>query len=198
MSDFTGAASRVEQAYRSYRLAIAVAGTVAIVVGLVILLWPSIALNVIAVTIGAYAVIAGAIYLGIGIFSKQLTVGGRTGRIILGTALLVLGVLSLVFSGATATVLLWIIAIAVGLAWITEGALTLMAAIRGRQTNTWILIYAVIAILAGVAVLLSPTYGDGITLFRWLFGISFLALGVAQIVRVLAVGRSTVAVEIVD
>lgn len=199
MSDFSPAANRIEQAYQKYRLGIAVSGTVAVVTGLIILFWPSLALNVIAVIIGAYAVIAGAIYLGIGIFSKTLKSSSKIGRVILGVVLLALGILSLIYSGTTQTVLLWIIALAVGIAWIAEGALTMMVAIKSKNTSAWVLAYGIFAIVAGIAILMSPLYGDSFDVLRWLFGISFLVLGIAQIVRAVSVGKArTEIVEIIE
>lgn len=198
MSDFTAATNRIQRAYQTYRLAIAVAGTVAVVVGLVILLWPSVVIQVIAISIGAYAVVAGAIYLGLGIFSKDLSRPARVGRILVGTGLLALGVLALVFSGTTMEVLVWFIAVAVGLAWIAEGSLTLMRAIRTQNTNPWVLAYAIIAVVAGIAILVSPTYGGGVTLMRFLFGISFLVLGVAQIVRSQLAAREPAPVVVIE
>lgn len=198
MADFADTTNRIQSAYRTYRLTIAVAGTVAVIVGLVVLLWPDIVMQVLAISIGAYAVIGGAIYLGIGAFAKELSGPARAGRIILGVVLLALGVLTLVFSSTAADVLIWIIAVSVGLAWIAEGSFTLMKAIRTQNTNAWVLAYGIIAILVGLAIVASPTYGGGILLLRLLFGISFIVLGIAQIVRSQLAAREPAPVVVIE
>mgnify|MGYP002724401244 CR=1 FL=1 len=199
MSDYSPALGRVEQAYQKYRLAVAVLGTVAVVAGLIILFWPGIVMNVIVTVVGAFAIVAGAVYLGIGIFSKNLSGGAKGLRIALGITLIALGILVFVFNVTAANVVVWVIAITVGAGWIVEGAVTLMGAVKAKNTNAWLLVYAVVAILAGIAVALSPLRGGGEDLLKWLFGLSFVILGVAQITRSITLGKaSPAATEIIE
>ena len=70
--------------------------------------------------------------------------------------------------------------------WIVEGVVTLTLMLKG-QPNGWTIAYVVICIAAGVVVLISPTFA--VQALRWLIGLSFIGLGVSQIVRAVRFGR---------
>ena len=187
MSDFTPAASRVEQALNKYRVAFGIAGLGAVVVGLLVLLWPSAVMSVIAIIIGAYAIIAGVVFLGIGVFGKDQSTASQVGRILLGMVLLAIGILAFVYVDAAQNVLTMVLGFSVGALWLALGVVTLMVAVRTSDTNPWTIAFAVLAIAAGVLSMFTPMFG--FTFLRWLFGLSFLILGSWQVVRAIQMGQ---------
>ena len=188
MSDFTPAANRIEQALQKYRLGFAIAGLGAIVAGLLILLWPSVVLSVIAIIIGSYAIIAGVIFLGIGIFGKQQSTASQVGRILLGAVLITIGTLAFVYMDAATNVLTMVLGFSVGAAWLAQGIITLMIGMRDSDTNPWTIAFAVLAIAAGILSMFTPKFG--FTFLHWLFGLSFLILGIWQVVQAVRIGQA--------
>ena len=187
MSDFTPAANRVEQALNKYRVAFAIAGLGAIVAGLLILLWPSAVMSVIAIIIGAYAIIAGVIFLGLGIFGKEQSTSSQIGRILLGAVLLVIGILAFVYMNTTTNILIMVLGFSVGALWLAQGIVTLMVAVRDSNTNPWTIAFSILAIGAGILSMFTPMFG--FTFLRWLFGLSFVILGSWQVVRAIQMGQ---------
>lgn len=188
MSDITFTTSRIEKAFATYRIAFGFAAIMAIVAGLVILFWPTKALDIIAMVIGVYAIGAGAFYLAMGIFGSKLSTGSKAARVLAGIALLVLGILALVYMDGTRNLLVILISVAVGILWLTEGAVTFMMAIKSKDTSAVTLVFGIIAIAAGVAMLFLPFY-ESDAILKWMFGISFIALGIAQILHLVRVGK---------
>ena len=187
MSDFTPAASRVEQALNKYRVAFGIAGLGGVVVGLLVLLWPAAVMSVIAIIIGAYAIIAGVIFLGIGVFGKDQSTSSQVGRILLGVVLLAIGILAFVYMNTAQNVLTMVLGFSVGALWLALGVVTLMVAVRNSDTNPWTIGFAVLAIAAGILSMFTPMFG--FTFLRWLFGLSFLILGAWQVVRAVQMGQ---------
>lgn len=192
MSKVQQTAEQIQAAVTRYRVAFAVAGVLAVVAGLLILFWPGFALHAVGIVVGVFAIVAGAIYLGLGIFGKDIGKWSRGGRAVVGVLFIAAGVLALVFSAVTSTAIALVISIIVGVMWIAEGVVTLTLMVKG-QPNGWTIAYIVIAIAAGVLVLLSPLFD--IQALRWLLGLSFIGLGIAQMVRAVRFGRA-VSIEV--
>ncbi len=187
MSDFSPAAGRIEKAYEQYRMVFAIAGLSAVVVGLFLLFWPAIITLVAAIAIGAYATAAGIFYLASGLFTSDMSTTGKVVRIVLGVALIALGIVALVNMNQTQGLIIIVLGVVVGLLWLTEGVLSLMVAIKQQNTNAWVIGFAVFAIAAGITSLFAPTFPA--QFLRFLFGFSFLILGASQLVRAYQAGK---------
>ena len=107
------------------RLALLVGGIAAVLFGLAILVWPTKAAVAITALIAVYAIIAGVIYAGTGIFSKGLGAGGRIGHIVLGILYVVAGAVAFAELQASAAFLAVFVTILVGILWIVEGIVSL-------------------------------------------------------------------------
>lgn len=186
MSKVKDTAEQIQAAVTRYRIAFAVAGVLAVVAGLLILFWPNFAVEAVAIVVGVFAIVAGSIYLGLGIFAKDVGNWTRAGRSVVGVIFIAAGILALVFSTVTTNVVALVISITVGVMWIAEGVVTLVMMVKG-QPNGWTIAYVVISIAAGVLVLLSPMFDK--EALRWLLGLSFIGLGIAQMVRAVRFGR---------
>ena len=169
-----------KSAVNGIRTALGVGGVLAIIVGILILVWPAKTAAVVVAIIAIYAIAAGLVYGGLGIFSRTKGGWARVGHILLGLLFIIAGVVAL-FNLGTATA--WFAAlfgIFVGIAWIVEGIVSL-STLGDATSRIWTIIFAVLSIVAGIILLFSPLWG-AVVLF-WLLGISLIVLGVINIVR---------------
>jgi uncharacterized membrane protein HdeD (DUF308 family) len=171
----------------SIRAALGIAGLVSLVIGVLILVQPQAVGAVVAGFLAAYTVIAGLAYLGIGIFSRALGVWPRIGHLLLGVIFLVAGVITFANLGDAVAVLALLFGIMIGVTWIVEGivAITLLP---DSASKVWTIIYAVISILGGIALVTSPLWGAAILFL--LLGIWLIVMGIVQIVRAFRFGAT--------
>ncbi len=169
----------------SIRAALGITGLVSLVIGVLILFQPKGVGIVIAGLLAAYVLIAGIAYLGLGIFSRTLGTWPRIGHLALGALFLVAAVVTFANLGAAVAALALVIGIMIGITWIIEGivAITLLP---DSASKVWTLLYAVISILGGIALVTSPLWGTA--LLFWLLGIWLVVMGVVQIVRAFRFG----------
>lgn len=184
MSDQESLAHDGRKVVDSVRIALGVAGIVAIVLGAIIIFNPAgtglAMMGVIAIVFAVLALILGIVYLSVAIFSRTLTGGKRVLRGLLGVVYLVAGIVILMNLGAAATVLAIVFSIVVGISWIVEGVLTftMLSEVRSKGLSVF---YAIVSIIAGVVLVLSPLFGAA-TLWL-LLGIALVVMGVVQVVR---------------
>ncbi len=164
------------------RTAIGVGGIVALVVGILILVWPGKTAMVVTAIVGIYLILVGLGFVGSGIFGSSHSGWGRVGHLLLGVLYVVAGVLALVDLAAATVSLAVFLAILVGVMWVFEGvvALTTLGYTRSR---VWTVLFALLSVVAGILLFLSPLWG-ALTLW-WLLGISLVVLGLVQVVRAL-------------
>ncbi len=185
MTHLSFEAPPAQRVVSSIRTALGIAGLVSLVIGVLILFQPKGVGMVIAGMLGAYVVIAGLAYLGIGIFSRRLGVWPRIGHLALGVLFLVAGVVTFTNLGDAAATLALVIGIIMGITWLVEGIVAL-ALLPDSASKVWTVIYAVISVLGGIALLTSPIWGVG--LLFWLLGIWLVVMGAIQIVRAFRFG----------
>lgn len=173
------------------RVALGVGGLVAAILGVLIMISPVksgvVAMQIIAVVMAAYTLVTGVVYIGTAIFSRSLGGWARTGHVLLGLLYIVGGVIMAANLGATATVLAVFLAVTIGVLWIFEGIMA-FTVLKLSSNKAWTVIHAVISLIAGVVLILSPLLG-AVTLWL-LLGVSMLVLGIAQIVRAFSLGKS--------
>lgn len=162
------------------RLAFGLSGLLALIVGLLILIWPGKTAVVITGILAVYAVAAGLVFIGLGVFSKKLGGWARVGHIVLGVLYVVAGVIAFMNLPAAAASIALIVTIMIGITWLIEGVVSLTT-LGASSSKGWTVFFAIVSILAGVGLLLSPLWG-AVVLF-WLLGISLVAMGIVQIVR---------------
>lgn len=179
--------SEARDVLRAARITLALAGVVALIAGIVILVWPKGAAVFIVGIIAAYLIIAGLVYLGLGIFSKERTGWARVGHIVLGLVYVIAGIAAFWNITASVIALAIFVAILVGISWIIDGIVSL-SYLGDAASKGWTLFYAIISIIGGVVVLFSPLYGA--LILWWILGITLVVLGVLQIVRAITLGRT--------
>jgi uncharacterized membrane protein HdeD (DUF308 family) len=157
---------------------LAIRGVAAILFGIGAFLWPGITLTVLVLLFGAYALVDGifAVVAGISVRKEQ----ERWWMMVMeGVAGIIIGVLTFLWPGVTALVLLYFIA-----AWsIITGAFEIAAAIRLRKEieGEWLLALAGFAsLIFGVLLVILP--GPGALALIWLIGSYAIVFGILMLV----------------
>lgn len=165
------------------RLAILIGGIVAIGFGIAILVWPAITAVAVTGVIAVYAIIAGIVYGAIGLLSKTHGTGSRVGHVLLGLLFIVAGVYAFSSLQESAVFLGIFVSVMVGVMWIIEG-FTALFTLGEPGTNAVTILFAIISVLAGFALLSGPVWGAG--LLWWLLGISLIILGALNVIRAMS------------
>ena len=174
-------ASEAEKsAVNGIRTALGVGGVLALIVGVLILVWPGKTAAVVTVIIAIYAIAAGLVYAGLGIFSKTKGGWARVGHIALGILFIIAGVVALFNIGQTTAWLALFLGILIGIMWIVEGIVAL-STLGDAASKGWSIFFAILSIIAGIIVLFSPIWG--VIVLWWILGISLIVLGIINIVR---------------
>jgi uncharacterized membrane protein HdeD (DUF308 family) len=165
------------QLFRNWWL-FAVRGVIAIVFGLLALIWPRSAMLAVVFLFGAFALLDGIFAVAVGIASHgyferwwAVLLEGLTG--------IVIGILTFFWPNLTALVLLYFIA-----AWaVITGIFEIVAAIKFRHVipGEWAMILnGLLSVLLGALLFVFPAAGEvGLT---WLIGIYAIAAGVMEMI----------------
>jgi uncharacterized membrane protein HdeD (DUF308 family) len=154
-------------------------GVIAVILGIVILVWPGPSIVVAAILFGVYLLVSGIAQV-IFAFSLPVSAGGRILLLLSGAASLILAVLAFRHFGQGYAILLLAIWIAVG--FIFRGVSTATMAITdpGFPGRGWAIFFGVIGIIAGIVVLAWPF--DSILTLALVAGIWLIVIGVMEIV----------------
>lgn len=169
-----------KSAVNGVRTALGIGGVLAVIVGILILAWPGKTAMVVTAIIAIYAIAAGLVYAGLGIFSKSKGGWARVGHIALGILFIIAGVVAFLNLGATTAWLALFLGILVGIMWIVEGIVSL-STLGDAGSKGWTIFFAIVSIIAGIVLLFSPLWGA--VVLWWLLGISLIVLGIIQVVR---------------
>jgi uncharacterized membrane protein HdeD (DUF308 family) len=155
---------------------VALRGALALLFGVLALVWPAITIGVLVLLFGAYAFVDGAFALGTAIFGGARAEGRRTWLVVEGVAGILAGLVTFFWPAITALALLWLIA-----AWaLVTGVLEIVTAIRLRRelTGEWLLaLTGVLSVIFGIVLLVRP--GAGALALIWVIGIYAIAFGAA-------------------
>ena len=167
---------------KTVRAVIIVAGVVAVVVGIAILLWPEGTLAVVAWLFGIYFIVSGIARIAKAIMTQGLKASYRAFLAVFGVLLVIGGafVLANPMFGVT------VVATIIGFTWILEGIGVLVDLPRGSAT--WVtVLFGIVSIAAGVVVLFAPVAA---TVF-WLQVVAVLLIitGVMQAIQGATLGR---------
>lgn len=175
-----------KSAINGIRVAFGIGGVVALILGILLLVWPEKSLGAVAIILGIYFLIGGVVRLALGIFSKGISGGMRTLDILLGILLIIAGIIVLKNVAASAAALLILVVAVIGVGWIIEGVLSIVES-RGAPSAGWAITSGIISIIAGIVVLVVPGWSA-----VWLVivtGIVLIVLGIVGIVRAFTFGR---------
>ena len=159
---------------------LAVRGALAVLFGLLALIWPGITVLALVLLFGAYALVDGVMALYTALFDRG-RLGGRGGGwlVLEGVAGVLAAIGAVVWPGITALVLLYLIA-----AWaLVTGVAEILTAIRLRREieGEWLLILTgALSILFGLLAFLFP--GAGALAVVWLIAAYAIAFGVVMLI----------------
>jgi uncharacterized membrane protein HdeD (DUF308 family) len=161
---------------------LALRGVIAIVFGVLAIIWPGVTLIALALLFGAFALISGVITI-VAAFRRQRDAARRTAMVISGLLGLAAGVIALVWPGITALALVVIVG-----AWaVVTGALEIWAATR--LPGQWLpLLIGVVTMLIGILVLVRP--GIGAVALALTIGIYAIVAGVLMLAESWRIHRS--------
>ena len=187
MADKTSASEKLRVTITTYRWGFGIAGLVAIAMGIFVLVWPNEIVKIAALLVGIYAVLSGLIYIFTAIRAKELKSLARITRVVAGIAFITAGTVMLSFLSASAVVLANVLGVILGILWMVEGVSALML-LRGRvEQNALATAYAIVALVIGVLLLLTPVWGTAF--LRWMIGFGLVLLGIAQVYRAAMASR---------
>ncbi|MFS0852128.1 HdeD family acid-resistance protein [Microbacterium sp. 179-I 3D4 NHS] len=173
---------------KSVRVTLAVSGVLALIAGIVLLVWPVKSAVIVTAIFASYLIVAGLVYIALGIFSRTGGGWSRVGHIVLGLLYIVAGVIAFANLGVAAATLALVVVIFIGISWIVDGVVSL--SLLGQDgSKVWTLLYALLSIVAGVFVLFSPLMAG--FAFWLLLAVSLIVLGIVQIVRAITIGRES-------
>ena len=142
-------------------------GLASLVIGVLLLVWPSRTLEVIAILVGIELLIVGAIQIGLAFAAPS---GSRTVPMLGGALAGVAGLIVIRHPGGS----LLVIALAVGIFLVVSGVIKLVAAFDAISGRGWLMLGALVDLAIGVVLVAWPQ-----------FGVSSLGvvLGIALVVR---------------
>lgn len=169
-----------------------VSGLFAVVLGVLVLVWPGMSIVVAAALFGVYLLVTGVAYV-IFAFALHVSAGLRILFLLSGVASLILAVLAFRHFGEGYAVLLLAIWVAVG--FMLRGVTTIGSAISDPRLSErgWMVFAGVIGLIAGIVVLAWPI--DSIVVLALVAGIWLVVIGVFEIVSAFRVRKANMAVQ---
>ncbi|TRW83303.1 HdeD family acid-resistance protein [Mycolicibacterium sp. 018/SC-01/001] len=162
-----------------------ISGVLAVILGILVLVWPAITIVVAAICFGAYLLISG-IWQVVFAFSLHVSAGGRVLLFISGAASLILAVLC--FRSLENSILL--LAIWIGIGFIFRGVATAVSAISDPTLpgRGWAIVIGVISLIAGVVMMASPF--ASLATLALVTGIWLVVLGVFEIASAIGLRKA--------
>jgi uncharacterized membrane protein HdeD (DUF308 family) len=152
-------------------------GVVSLVIGILLLVWPSRTLEVIAILLGIELLLIGAIQIGLAFGESP---GSRTGAILRGAFAGIAGLIVIRHPGGSLTV----IALAIGIYLVLAGVMKLVSAFESSVGRGWLLLGAVLDLAIGVVIVAWPQFG--VTSLAVLMGIALILRGALESVSAFA------------
>ncbi|MDZ7578588.1 MAG: HdeD family acid-resistance protein [Candidatus Nanopelagicales bacterium] len=154
-------------------------GLVSLGVGVAVVVWPAVSVEVVAILLGAWLLVSGVFSLVASLAATGEVTSARVLAGVVGALSILLGVLC--FRGIFQAI--EILALFVGLGWLMRGIFELISSLQDREQagRGLTILLAVLSIVAGIVVLVWP--GMSLLALAWISGIWLVVLGVFQIVN---------------
>lgn len=160
-------------------------GILAVILGVLVLVWPGKTLVIAAIFFGAYLLVAGIAQV-VFAFSLHVSAGGRVLLFLSGAAALILAVLC--FRSLQQSILL--LAIWIGVGFIFRGVATSVSAISDPTLpgRAWEIFIGVISLIAGVVMLAAPF--ESLATLTLVVGIWLIVIGVFEVVSAFGIRKA--------
>lgn len=164
-----------------------ISGLLAVLLGILVLVWPGISILVASIFFGAYLLVTGIAQV-IFAFSLHISASGRILLFISGAASLILAILAFRHFGQGYAVLL--LAIWIGVGFILRGVATTASAITDpvMPGRGWTIFFGIISIIAGIVVLAYPF--NSIVTLALVAGIWLIILGFFEIMSAFGIRKA--------
>lgn len=182
MSASTSTPQTSRRSVNPFRVAVLIGGLIAVAFSIAVLVWPVKTALAVTGVLAVYAIAAGVVYVAIGALATWHSTGSRIGHALLGLLFILAGVYAFFSLQESAAFLAVFVTIMIGVMWIVEG-FTALFTLGGDGSNALTIIFAILSVIAGFALLSTPVWGAGF--LWWLFAFSLLVLGVLNVVRAL-------------
>lgn len=176
------AENQLANLFRQSRTVWAIRAAAALVIGILVLVWPQATVSILAALLGIYFVILGIVRVIQGFVDKDLNGGGKAANFIIGALVLAAGVIVIRNPFETAV----FIVLLVGISWIFEGVAVLIDTARGHGDGLTIVIGILVALAGVVVVLFAPAATTAWAIF---FGITLIIVALLDFVLLFTVGR---------
>lgn len=163
-----------------------VSGIVALLAGIAMTIWPVAAITAVTFLVATYALLTGVVYLVIAFTGKELSIASRIGHGLAGALFIAAAVVAFLNPVTSAGLFTWIVTTMLAISWIFEG-IAALTNLNQAPARGWAIFYAIISILGGIALLLSPMFG-GLLITIWI-GITLIVMGVVAIIRGIMLGK---------
>lgn len=161
-----------------------VTGLLAVVLGIIVLVWPGPSLLVAGILFGIYMVVSGIFQL-IAAFTHLPSTSFRVLSFISGVLSLIIGVFCF-RDDLTSIVLLGLF---IGISWLFRGVAVLFAALSesGVPGRGWQIFYGIISALAGVVLIVWPI--SSLATLIWVVGIFLIVIGVMEVITAFGIRK---------
>ena len=165
-------------------------GMITVGLGIVVLIWPTRTLSIVAVLIGVQLLVAGIVQVILALIPRPPD-GSRFVPAVLGALAFLAGLLALRAATGPAVSTLLAIPLVIGSWWIVSGVLSLIGGLTGGddRTRTWAIVVGPLTFAAGAVVLSQP--GLALPTLVFIVGFWFLVQGVLTIVWGMGSGAGT-------
>lgn len=169
----------LQKAGNSLRIGLGVFGLLAVLAGIAIMVLPGKTAVVVTAIFAVYAIVAGIVYVGVGLFSGAVGVWARLWRILLGVLIVISGIFGLANLQETAGVFFVFMSVFIGISWIFEGVMT-FASLGGASSKGTSIMFGILSIVAGFVLVYSPLAGAAA--LWWAIGLSAIIYGAAEMI----------------
>lgn len=161
-------------------------GVLAIVLGLIALIWPDATLLVVAVVFGLELIAAGIVRIIAAVTLSSLAGWWRVVSGILGVLTAIAGIICL-FLPATS---LFVLVVVIAVGWLMDGISELVSAFSvsgGAGERVGLIVFGVLSIIAAIVVLAFPA--GSLVLLARIGGVILIAIGIASVISVILARR---------
>jgi uncharacterized membrane protein HdeD (DUF308 family) len=175
-SNLDSPAEQIEQVVRLWWLLL-LGGLASLLIGVLLLVWPSETLATVAVIVGIYLLFAGCIQFGMGFAEPSES---RAGALLRGAIAGIAGLIVIRHPGGTTLV----VALAIGIVLVLSGVMKLIALSAAVSGRGWLALGALVDIAIGIVLVAWPQFG--VNSLAVLLGIALLVRGVIEVAGALA------------
>ncbi len=146
-------------------------GIVSLVIGVLLLVWPSRTLEVVAILVGIDLLLVGGIQIGLAFGEPS---GSRTGPLLRGAFAAIAGIIVIRHPGGS----LLVIALAVGIYLVLAGVMKFVSAFETNVGRGWLLLGGALDLAIGVVIVAWPKFG--LTSLAVVVGIALVLRGLLE------------------